>query len=95
MVIILGVVIRNSLAKSQPDPPHDDPIHDQITFQKINFFIFVRCFRFFFSLEIGVETPLERCAVKNYAFWLLETLNFLSECQVMAKIRFYVKNNLF
>ena len=49
----------------------------------------------FFSLEIEVETPLERCAVKHYAFWLLETLNFLSECQVMAKLRVHIKTKSF
>ena len=97
MVIILGVMVKNLHANSQPDPPHADPIHDKITFQKIHFFNLFQCFYFFclFSLEIGVETPLKRCAVKSAAFWLLETLNLLSECRVMAKIRFYVKNSLF
>ena len=93
MAISLTDVVSSLHAKSQPDTAHGDPIHDPIIFQKIIFQYF--SFFWLFSLEIGVETPLKRCAVKKAASWLLETLSFLSECQVMAKIRFYVKNNLF
>ena len=94
MVIMLTVMVRSLPANSQPDTPHEDPIHTKITFSKFDVFnIFV--FFGFFSLEIRVETPLERCAVKNSAFWLLETLNFRSECQVMAKICFEVEKETF
>ena len=68
MVIMLTVMVRNLHAHSQLDTPHAGPIHTQSTFSKIHFFnIFDFCC--FFSLEIGVETPLERCAVKHYALW--------------------------
>ena len=46
VVIMLTVMVRNLLANSQPDTPHDDPIHAQITFSKNHVF---SIFDFFFS----------------------------------------------